>query len=316
MSTSQPPILKPRKDKKKFGNLAIIGIVICSLIFIGVAVMELNDLRVFMQGGKSVVGNISGAKTLEDPIEVSAVQLFAEYSANEIRADNTYKNQSVRVSGYVASIGKDIIGSPYVVLATNDLIGSVQCVLTPVAAQEASALNQGQVVTLVGKVSGKMMNVVVTNCSFAPGSQQIALADPTTTNQLANAAAAGDAVASRRLGERYWDGVGLAKDREKGLTLLRFAAEYGDREAESFLGAIYSMGTGVAKDNAAANKWNGKAAAQGDAVAQYNLALSYLRGEGFAENRELGISWLQKSAEQGNVSAQELLGKVERADKK
>ena len=150
----------------------------------------------------------------------------------------------------MTNIGKDILGQPYVALASGELFGAVQSMLSRSAAEQASALNQGQIVTLAGTVSGKMINVAVRDCSFTKASHPINLVDPTTTSQLEGAAASGDIIASRRLGERYWDGFGVPIDKGKGIKFLRFAAEHGEREAQSFLGAIYATGNGVAQDHA------------------------------------------------------------------
>ena len=102
------------------------------------------------------------------PLEVEAVRLVYEYEANEIRADSAYKGKMVSVSGYVAVIGKDILDHPYVTLTRGEgQFGQVQCVLNPDAVAHASTLNPGQAVTLIGRVDGKMMNVIIQDCLFS-----------------------------------------------------------------------------------------------------------------------------------------------------
>ena len=93
----------------------------------------------FIFGENRVSGGTISAKSDGDVIQVSAWQLFAEYEANEIRADNTFDKRTVVVSGVIEGIGKDILGQPYLVLSTGQLLGKVQCVLTSVAATEALA---------------------------------------------------------------------------------------------------------------------------------------------------------------------------------
>jgi len=56
-------------------------------------------------------------KALPAPIDVTAKQLFADYEENEISADTKYKGKTLRVSGRVEKIGKDILDEPYVELA-------------------------------------------------------------------------------------------------------------------------------------------------------------------------------------------------------
>jgi TPR repeat protein len=102
------------------------------------------------------------------PLEIEAFRLIQEYEANEIRADSAYKGKMALVSGYVGSIGKDILGQPYVALRRDDgRLGQVQCMLNPDAVAEASTLNPGQPVTLIGRIDGKMMNVIVRDCVFS-----------------------------------------------------------------------------------------------------------------------------------------------------
>ena len=49
-------------------------------------------------------------------IDITATDLHAAYTANEIAADQKYKGKTLRVSGEIADIGKDILATPYVVL--------------------------------------------------------------------------------------------------------------------------------------------------------------------------------------------------------
>ena len=89
---------------------------------------------------------------------VTATKLYADYKANELSADNTYKGKLVEVSGMVENIGKDILNSPYISLKTGEIIGSVQCML------DDSALAEGTKVTMQGRVSGLMGNVIIKEC--------------------------------------------------------------------------------------------------------------------------------------------------------
>ncbi len=122
---------------------------------------------------------------------------------------------------------------------------------------------------------------------------------------------AGDTIASRRSGERLWDGMGVAQDYKEGLKFLRYAAEHGDREAQGFLGSIYTTGNGVPQDFTEGAKWLRKAADQSDPVAQFNLALSYFRGEGVQADEMEGLKLLKLAASNGNIGAKKILEKGE-----
>lgn len=56
----------------------------------------------------------------ERPIEITAERLLAEYKANEIRADDKYRDKLLRVSGRIKRIGKDALEQPMVVLGVGD----------------------------------------------------------------------------------------------------------------------------------------------------------------------------------------------------
>jgi hypothetical protein len=112
--------------------------------------------------------NSSGdTEVVATPLVIDEGQLVHEYEANEVRADSAYKGKTVSVSGYVDYVGKDILNHAFVLLRSGEgQVGQVQCVLRPAAIDQASTLNPGQAVTLTGRVEGKMMNVVIEDCSF------------------------------------------------------------------------------------------------------------------------------------------------------
>ncbi len=113
---------------------------------------------------KSSGSNQADTAPAEEAIVVTSVKLYADYKANEISADNTYKGKLVEVSGTVDDIGKDILDKPYVTLKTDDFLGSVQCMLDDAAIAEASTLAEGAKVIMRGRVNGLLGNVLVKNC--------------------------------------------------------------------------------------------------------------------------------------------------------
>lgn len=115
-------------------------------------------------GTNSSGSNEAKTAPAEQAIAVTSTKLYADYKANELSADNTYKGKLVEVSGTVDNIGKDILNSPYISLKTGDIIGSVQCMLDDSAVAEASAMAEGTKVTMQGRVSGLMGNVIVKEC--------------------------------------------------------------------------------------------------------------------------------------------------------
>lgn len=99
-------------------------------------------------------------------IKITARELYAKYEANTIQADELYKDKLLEVFGVVESIGKDILGNPYVTLKTDNAIGSVQCMLADSEKSKASELSKGQSIVIEGKNSGKLMNIILRNCKI------------------------------------------------------------------------------------------------------------------------------------------------------
>lgn len=93
---------------------------------------------------------------------VSAADLYYMYQQNEVSADDNFKDKYFYVEGIVEEIKKDILDDIYVTLKTGEVIGSVQCFLDD--AKIASQLKKGQRITVYGKCSGLMMNVLMKNC--------------------------------------------------------------------------------------------------------------------------------------------------------
>jgi len=96
-------------------------------------------------------------------IEVTAQELYSAYEANQVAADAKYKDKIVRVTGIVNTIGKDILDTPYVLLTSGgqyEMFG-VQCMFDKKYELELAQLIKGQTVTVQGKVSSYLANVIV-----------------------------------------------------------------------------------------------------------------------------------------------------------
>ena len=93
------------------------------------------------------------------------------------------------------------------------------------------------------------------------------------------------------------------KDYAAAVGYYRQAADLGDAEAQFLLGNRYYNGQGVSKDKEQAFYWYEKAARQGNTDAQTLLGLCYLNGDGVKQNEDKGIYWLSLAADQGNASA-------------
>lgn len=103
----------------------------------------------------------------ENAIFMTAKQLYKEYDENEINADDNYKDEYIKVSGVIYSIGVDVMGNNYITLKTSNS-GKVQCFFDDdYALYELNELKKNKKITLTGKVEGKsLMNVLVEDCEI------------------------------------------------------------------------------------------------------------------------------------------------------
>ena len=107
-------------------------------------------------------------------IAVSAYQLAGDYHANEVSADNKYKNNLLEISGTIDSIGKDILGYPFITLSNGSdsiSLNDVECSFDQTDSNNSalSSLSKGQKITLEGTGSGMTLTqVMVKNCSVVP----------------------------------------------------------------------------------------------------------------------------------------------------
>jgi phage baseplate assembly protein gpV len=98
--------------------------------------------------------------------EITAIALWQAYDENEVKADNTYKGKEFIITGTIHDIGKDITDTPYITFSdgTEYSVTSVQCMFKN--KDDVINLNKGDTVKIKGKISGKLLNVLVRNCEF------------------------------------------------------------------------------------------------------------------------------------------------------
>ena len=140
----------------------------------------------------------------------------------------------------------------------------------------------------------------------------LALAACHHNEQLADAAAEGNAAAQYEYGRRLLGGEkGLSANPHQAALWLTAASLRGHAKAQSLLGWCYAVGRGVEKSPAESRKWYEAAASQGSAVACLQLAKASLQ-----EHREADAArWLRPLAEAGFDGPQNILGKLLLLDK-
>lgn len=145
----------PAQKSITAGQVGIIILLSSAAIF----VMAIGNF-----GGSSRSGSASLAVT--PPSEsITADRLYEEFEANEVRAEGRYKGKRYRISGTVADIGTDILGSPYVILATAKGRQAVQCSFERDMKNRLALLDKGEAFAANCEVSTKMIYVQARDCS-------------------------------------------------------------------------------------------------------------------------------------------------------
>jgi hypothetical protein len=91
-------------------------------------------------------------------LHVSAEQLVADYRANEVAADSKYKGAHLAVAGTVGRVTGE-----FLTLEVANGISDVQCIYS-IGADGPENVQRGEPATIYGMGSGKIHNVIVTNC--------------------------------------------------------------------------------------------------------------------------------------------------------
>ncbi|MBX3161800.1 MAG: hypothetical protein KF773_37910 [Deltaproteobacteria bacterium] len=106
-----------RAKRSKTNPWVVVGLVLAGAVF---AVAFVADDRKKRKDGSPSKGRTDESDAVEAPIDVSSDALHAEYAANEVRADQRFKGKTLRVSGAIQAIRKDILDNPIVVLWTRN----------------------------------------------------------------------------------------------------------------------------------------------------------------------------------------------------
>jgi hypothetical protein len=114
----------------------------------------LNDAEGFYSGGHTVFNWGAGHTA-----SVTAQNYFTAYQANQIAADEKYQNETVIISGTIASINNDQLNGPYISFAVDGIGDSVYAFLDPSAIAEAASYQSGQSITLYCSSSGVIMDI-------------------------------------------------------------------------------------------------------------------------------------------------------------
>ena len=122
----------------------------------------------------------------------------------------------------------------------------------------------------------------------------------------------GHAQAQYDLAQIYFQGIGVAKDGQKGWYWLLSAAGTGNVAAMVQLGALFESGIGANRDYATAAQWYLRAARKGDAIGRFNLASMYRKGIGVPKDDVAALAWFRLSLKAGSSAARGPADEIER----
>jgi hypothetical protein len=95
---------------------------------------------------------------------LTADELFDEYEADEAAANSKFLDKTVQVSGTISEIGTNDAGQSFVILAAkNAMIGGISATFQG----EQANLEEGLKVSLKCRCTGKLMDVVLINCTLS-----------------------------------------------------------------------------------------------------------------------------------------------------
>lgn len=121
-------------------------------------------MTLWLACGNSGAGSGGGGGALGSPtpsgppIDVTAADLFQAYQANEVAADQVYRNHRVRVTGTVAAIRRDFMNRTVVDLNSGaNMFLHVNATLADSQAARAATLSRGENIVVVGDCSGMVV---------------------------------------------------------------------------------------------------------------------------------------------------------------
>lgn len=108
----------------------------------------------------------------QEVVQVTALELFADYDANEVAAEQKYDGKLLEITGTVKDISRDVFDDLYVTLEAEDneySFYSVQCYINEndeASMEKAAALVEGDTAVIRGYVGSFTLNLSVKECTI------------------------------------------------------------------------------------------------------------------------------------------------------
>lgn len=132
--------------------------------------------------------------------------------------------------------------------------------------------------------------------------------DVAELKQLEEACEAKDAVVCRRLGTRFAEGDGVAKDQVRAAALFDKACAMDEANSCTLLGIAYHNGDGVTRNAERAAALFAQACEKGGPADCGNVGLAYVKGEGVVKDAQRGVGYFKMACDKKNAAACSSLG--------
>lgn len=97
-------------------------------------------------------------------VSITAPELFSQFSSDETQANANYLDKVTQVQGTVKEISKSPEGLTKVILESGDDMFGVICQLDELSEHSRTDFQIGESITLKGKCTGMLMDVVLVRC--------------------------------------------------------------------------------------------------------------------------------------------------------
>ena len=117
-------------------------------------------------GYKYVYHSHKDIENATSDFSISVTQLISEYATNETEANTKYLDKVISVSGKVKEVTTEATGAITIFLDSGDPLAAVTCSFYDDEAASVKGLKPGEEVSIKGKCTGKLMDVVLNKCSI------------------------------------------------------------------------------------------------------------------------------------------------------
>lgn len=165
------PVQQPRHPRKKG---LIVGIVFSSIatILMIIGLLPATNGTASSDDISTPTSSNTSEESANKPVqylEVTANDLYNTFRENEIKAQEIYIGQEIKLTGTVNEINAaGVLTSANVLLNVDGtFIGCVQCNFSSENAKALANINKGQKITVIGTCGNlEVYNVMVTNCQL------------------------------------------------------------------------------------------------------------------------------------------------------